>query len=346
VEEGWELERPPRLELEASELSHLVEPAFPGRRVSRHAALMSGLANTNIRFQLEGDASWYVLRLHTRDRGAARRELDIARYLERDGEGRAVEGRARSRGDANPRVPMAPLIYSDPGPERGDHPYSIWGFVDGTLLQDLFERLPPSELVAIAAECGRVLAAIGTHPFARCGELGPDLEVVHEYGRPSHFVPNAIEQALFRGRAGARLGEPLRDELWRVVERTSPQLAVLDDRYALVHGDYKRSNLLVERGGTGWRVAAVLDWEFAFAGPPLVDIGLFLRAGAALPHGFREAFASAYAEAGGQLPTDWLPLSRLIDVLSQVTFLDGPRDRPRVFAECTQVVEETVRMLA
>jgi aminoglycoside phosphotransferase (APT) family kinase protein len=340
LEAGWE--RPPRIELTASELNHLVEPAFPGRRVERYSALTSGLANTNLRFQLEGEETCYVLRLHTRDRQAAQRELDIAKHLEAS----EREGRGPLRGLAAAPVPVAALIYSDPGPERGAHPYSIWAFVEGTLLQELFERLEPSALVDIAAECGRVLAAISAHPFARCGELGPKLEVTREYGRPSHFVPNAIEQALFRGRAGARLGDRLRDELWRAVERTSPELAAVDDRYALVHGDYKRSNLLVRSHGTGWRVAAVLDWEFAFAGPPLIDVGIFLRAGAALPHGFREAFASAYTAAGGHLPADWLPLSRLIDVLSQITFLDDPRDRPRVCAESTRVIEETLRMLA
>jgi hypothetical protein len=90
----------------------------------------------------------------------------------------------------------------------------------------------------------------------------------------------------------------------------------------------------------------VLDWEFAFAGPPLVDVGLFLRAGEALPDGFRGAFASGYRDAGGALPDEWLPLSRLVDLVSQVTFLDDPRERPHVFAETTHVVKETVRMLS
>jgi Ser/Thr protein kinase RdoA (MazF antagonist) len=359
MEEGWE--RLPRVELEATALQTLVEAAFPGRRVERHAALTSGLANTNLRFQLEGDPHWYVLRLHTRDRAAAQRELDIARFLESsEHRGSVAEGTASgataSAGAASAasapdhaaaaRIPVAPLIYSDPAPARGEHPYSIWGFVEGTLLQELFERLAPSELVEIAAECGRVLAAIHAHAFDWCGEFGPGLEVAREYGRPSRFVPDAIRQALFHGRAGARLGEPLRDDLWRVVERSAPRLTALDERYGLVHADYKRSNLLIARRGARWHVAAVLDWEFAFAGPALVDFGLFLRAGDALPQGFREAFASAYRDAGGQLPRDWLPLSRLIDLLSQITFLDDPRDRPRVFAESTQVIQETLRMLA
>jgi Ser/Thr protein kinase RdoA (MazF antagonist) len=331
VEEGWECERPPRVELRRAELKRLVGRAFPGAEIGEFAVLATGLANTNVRFRLEGGDSTYVLRIHTREPEAAGRELELMRYL------------SASPGS---RVPVAPLVYAHPVAEPGEYAYSIWGFVQGTLLQELFRTLPPSELVSIAGECGRVLAALASHRFETCGELGAGLEIVREYGRPSQFVPSIVQRALFEGRAGERLGATLRDDLWRVVERTSPRLTAIDDRYSLVHGDYKRSNLLMQPGDAGWTVGAVLDWEFACSGPAIIDIGLFLRAGQALPAGFREAFASSYRDAGGDLPADWLPLSRLVDVVSQVTFLDGAQERPRVFAETTMVVKETIQMLS
>lgn len=330
MEEGWEQERLPRLKPSRDELQFLIEPAFPGASIAEHAAIGTGLANTNIRFTLRDHERSYVLRLHTRDPKSAVRECDLMGYL---------------AGDTRAQIPVAPLIYADVAPERGEHPYTIWAFVQGTLLQDLFKTLPPSELVDIARCCGQVAAALATHRFAKCGAFGPDLRVVEDYGAPSQFVPDVVQRALFGGLAGPRLGATLRDSLWRVVERTSPLLAEIDGKYTLVHADYKRSNILLRRTGPTWSVSALLDWEFAFAGPPLVDIGLFLRAGEALPAGFRAAFAGAYRDSGGELPSDWLRLSRLVDLISQITFLNEPRDRPRVIAETTNVVVETVRML-
>ncbi len=330
MEEGWEKERLPQVELSLDELQRLVEPAFPGAAIAEHAVIGTGLANTNIRFRLQGREPGYVLRLHTREPKAAAREHELMSYLA-----------------SNPRasIPVARLVYSDPAPQRGTHPYSIWGFVEGTLLQELFKTLSDPELVDIAATCGRVAAAFATHRFPKCGELGAKLQVVEEYGAPSQFVPDTVHKALFGGIAGQRLGVRLRDALWTAVERAAPLLSEVDGQYALVHADYKRSNLLLQRAGTTWSVSAVLDWEFACAGPPIIDIGLFLRAGEALPAGFRDAFAAGYREAGGELPSEWLRLSRLVDLVSQVTFLSDPRDRPRVLAETTGVVEETVRML-
>ncbi len=291
MEEGWERERPPRLALSLAELQHLVEPAFPGATVVQHALIGTGLANTNIRFQVRGQEPSYVLRLHTREPKSAARERDLMSYLE---------------GSSVSQIPVAPLIYADVAPERGEHPYSIWGFVQGTLLQDLFKTLSSVELVDIAHSCGGVAAAIARHRFPKCGAFGPRLEIIEEYGAPSQFVPEVVHRALFDGLAGQRLGTMLRDSLWRVVERTSPLLAEVDGKYTLVHADYKRSNILLRRAGAAWSVSAVLDWEFAFAGPPLVDIGLFLRAGGALPAGFGDAFAAGYRDSGGQLPPEWL----------------------------------------
>ncbi|MEO8185674.1 MAG: aminoglycoside phosphotransferase family protein, partial [Deltaproteobacteria bacterium] len=202
MEENWE--RPPRLELSLGQLNQLIAPAFPGRSIAEHTLLNTGLANTNFRFRLQGDDAEYVLRLHLRDRAAARRELALMTYLSQS---------------SAPVIPVPTLVYSAPEPEQGAPPYSIWGFVEGTLLQELFRTLPPAELVQIAGECGRVLAALSAHRFPRCGEFGPSLEIAQEYGRPSAFVPSAIHRALFDGRAGSRLGPALRDELWRAVER-------------------------------------------------------------------------------------------------------------------------------
>lgn len=56
------------------------------------------------------------------------------------------------------------------------------------------------------------------------------------------------------------------------------------DRVAILHGDYRLENVVVSTATPG-RIAAVLDWEAATLGDPLVDLGLLLTfwEGAAAP---------------------------------------------------------------
>jgi len=75
---------------------------------------------------------------------------------------------------------------------------------------------------------------------------------------------------------------------------------------ALVHGDFRTGNLLVDEGG----LVAVLDWELAHVGDPLEDLGWFCAPawrfggpGAAGGFGSREELYDAYAAASGR-PVD------------------------------------------
>lgn len=71
-------------------------------------------------------------------------------------------------------------------------------------------------------------------------------------------------------------------------------------------------------------MAGVLDWEFAFAGPPLVDVAIFLRHRATLPPEYTRGFLAGYAAAGGHLPDDWSAQTKLLDLLNLCSMLEQP----------------------
>jgi aminoglycoside phosphotransferase (APT) family kinase protein len=91
------------------------------------------------------------------------------------------------------------------------------------------------------------------------------------------------------------------------------------DACQLVHSDYNPKNLIVAPGPGGWSVAAVLDWEFAYSGCPLADIGNMLRFRAEIPAPFAEALITGYRGAGGELPARWRELSEALDLYALAT---------------------------
>jgi aminoglycoside phosphotransferase (APT) family kinase protein len=110
----------------------------------------------------------------------------------------------------------------------------------------------------------------------------------------------------------------------------------------LQHADYKSWNLLVRDG----RIAAVLDWEFAFAGPRLNDIGIFLRYSERQPPAFEERFVRGYLAAGGQLPPDWRRLARLQDLISLCWFLEQPVEDLVKIRDVTPLIERTIELFS
>ncbi len=51
----------------------------------------------------------------------------------------------------------------------------------------------------------------------------------------------------------------------------------------LTHADFDPSNMLVKKINGHYQISAIFDWEFAFSGTYLFDVGLFFRYSYRLP---------------------------------------------------------------
>jgi aminoglycoside phosphotransferase (APT) family kinase protein len=125
-----------------------------------------------------------------------------------------------------------------------------------------------------------------------------------------------------------------RDQYWSIPSSTR-----------LIHCDYNLKNILIRQIGSAWKVAGVLDWEFAMAGSPLVDIGNFLRFEDELPPGFSGAFIKGYLSNSIGLPDNWRKVARLLDLAAMVNFLDSAEETPTTFATAIGVITKTVESI-
>jgi len=178
-------------------------------------------------------------------------------------------------------------------------------FVDHTTLHDTPHA---------GRDCGRALAEIhqALTPASH-GFLGGGLTVE----TPLPDIGAALRDHVLErldSPIGAVLGE-LSDPIAAWFLRQAHVLTQLADPPGLRHGDFKPSNL--KRASCG--ALLVLDWEFAWAGPALMDVGQLFRWGTS--DGFREVFARAYSAAGGVLPTGWHTWADAFDGVNLVGLL-------------------------
>jgi hypothetical protein len=97
----------------------------------------------------------------------------------------------------------------------------------------------------------------------------------------------------------------------------------------------------VRQEGGRWTVAAILDWEFAFAGSILVDIGNMLRYERPGQSRYEPHFSRGLADAGVDLPDDWFLRARLADLPALCELLTREDVPDAVVVELKDLIGET-----
>ncbi|MFQ5398443.1 MAG: phosphotransferase family protein [Anaerolineae bacterium] len=196
-------------------------------------------------------------------------------------------------------VPVPSVLY------RSDR-WAIFSFLPGK---------PLREVPQFAGEAAKALARIAAVPFDRPGQLNTDGSVTPwPFGGLRGFMDQMLgDERVVRWIGWKRIGR-----IAAVLERETDRIAELDAESRLVHGDFNPGNILIHNG----EVSGVLDWEFAFAGTPFVDIGNLLRN---LDEQHHDALLTGLQLGGIDLPPDWKERAALVDLSSHLEFLISNR---------------------
>jgi len=143
----------------------------------------------------------------------------------------------------------------------------------------------------LTLQCGNVLAAVHAVPSVHLGQLHRFTPIERVEWLYEHFL--ATEQT-----------HPVFSYAFAWLREHAPPAP---DIPALVHGDFRIGNLVVDAAG----IRAVLDWENAHIGDSAEDLGWFCIPSWRFGHldkpaggcGSREDLLAGYSEAGGTVPS-------------------------------------------
>jgi aminoglycoside phosphotransferase (APT) family kinase protein len=161
-------------------------------------------------------------------------------------------------------VPVAPLAGYCTDDSVNGAPFYVMGFVEGPILR----QRPDAELFPDEGD-RRLIGERVVDTLVAIHEVVPDLVGLGELGKKEDYVARQLHR--WQGqweKSKTReipLVEAVHDKLAARVPEQGPA--------ALVHGDYRLDNMILDDAG---EVAAVVDWELCTLGDPLADVGLLL----------------------------------------------------------------------
>ena len=315
------------LEPRRSSVETLARKAFPRAEVSKLESIFGGLVNTNFKLELSGaDGKRDVLlRYWQRDQHQAAKEIALLSL---------VSG----------RVPVPAILVSGSADPDFGLPYAFMQWIEGEPLETLAPRLDASRVFELGRNVGATLAAIHSFRFDLQGFFGADLIPRDPLDMETPGVLAWLDQCLREGPGSERLGANLTGALRAFVASEGHVLASDWERQpALTHSDFNASNILVGRApGGAFNIAAILDWEFAFAGGPSFDFGNLLRPPLGEDKDLIAGVVEGYKAAGMHLPEGWIEASRMADLLSWVNFVSQPYCGPAVIKSARAMIRSLI----
>jgi aminoglycoside phosphotransferase (APT) family kinase protein len=218
-------------------------------------------------------------------------------------------------------------------------PAMVLEYVTGNLLSEVLATADEADgtdgtdgkaLANLGAEVGRIFAGIAAVTFGRAGFFADAKLAVGEMPPWSEQLPGMAVTCMERV-PPSRLDPATRRAWTQLCAAHAPALTRIDDQARLVHADANPKNVLVSRVDGGWRVDAVLDWEFSFSGCPYADFANMTRFEGSYPAGFVAGFRAGFGECGPAdlaRPDDWAYLGRVMDMFALSDLVTRPDGHP------------------
>lgn len=171
---------------------------------------------------------------------------------------------------AGTSVPVPPVIALCEDTDVIGAPFYVMDEVPGVVLRS------PAAALALDRTASertiRFLSARLVEVLAALHALDPEQLGLADFGRPEGFLDRQLRRWVRQLDASRSRDITGIDELARRLGERTPAT----QRVAIVHGDYKLDNVIVNRIGDRYDIAAVVDWEMSTLGDPLTDVGLLL----------------------------------------------------------------------
>lgn len=284
--------------------------------------LSEGCANTNYKVTFKNNRPPVVIRIYMREKAALPREIAIHKLVA-------------------DKIPVPAHLYSNDQCTDYPYPYAIMEWVEGILMREVILKKNEEAIVACAYEAGLYLNIMRQLTFSHGGFFQNGL-TIQPFNNEEHYLPyvlNLLKDKSVKESLGNNL---LNAVLYLVNDNVT--LLPDDSNGNLTHADYDPANILVTQVDDKWKIAAILDWEFAYAGTYLLDIGMALRYSHKIPDYYENSFIAGIQAHGFQLPDKWKKQAKLMDLLCllQLIHYNPVTERPKLNRDVVSLITDTV----
>ncbi len=164
---------------------------------------------------------------------------------------------------ADTDIPVAPALGYEAGDEVNGAPFYVMDFVQGHVLRD------KASAMALAPEARTRAGDSLVEVMAAIHAVDPDTVGLGDLGRKEGYIERQLKRWYGQWEKSKTRDLPAIDRVHDALASAVPDQGAA----AIVHGDYRLDNCLIDDDGN---VVAVLDWELCTLGDAMADVGLLM----------------------------------------------------------------------
>jgi len=307
------------VDLDADMAANMLAP-YNKDAIEQVILLSEGCANTNYKITFKNNNQPLVIRIYMRDTSALQLEVAIHQF---------VKG----------KIPVPAHLYFDDTCTVFPYPYSVMEWIEGKLMREIIITGDTNAISECSYDAGKYLSILSQIKFSQSGFFENDLRI-KPFSKDEEYLPYVLN--LLREK---NVIENLGTNLVNAIKTLVNEYAELFDESIkpnLTHSDYDPANILIKMDKGKHKIAAILDWEFAYSGTYYLDMGLMLRYSHRLPTCFEERFITSMKDHGIELSAQWKKKAKLMDLLCllQLIHYNPVSERPNLNKDIVSLVSD------
>lgn len=239
-------------------------------------------------------------------------------------------------------IPVPKVLWREQEGLPGGVSAAAINFIDGILLSRIAHDLDDKNSEKLYRQLGVLASKIHSFKFNTYGFLDDNWKPIDMAVNYHSWTLDYLLGCLKEDRLIARLGKDRHLRLSRCAHQNNELLSP-PVQPTFCHGDFNQKNVLVSRDKRGnYNIAAILDWEYALAGSPAMDIGNLFRYEDHSSGINSRGFEDGYRSNGGILSNTWRDESLYIDLLALCGFLTSSEIRPGTYKSIIERIDSTI----
>ena len=309
------------LTIDTSTFKKLLTP-FTHDDIKTTALLSEGCANTNYKIEF-ATKDPVVLRIYLREKSALIRETALHQLVA-------------------DKLPVPEILYCDDSCTLIPHPYAIIDFIDGESMRDVILSNNIESISECAFSAGVYLNQLRSISLPYGGFFQDSHLTIRPFNKDEEYLAFATSCTKHQN-VSESLGNQRVKAVLDLINKNLHFLPTKTDAN-LTHADFDPANMLVKKVDDRYEIVAILDWEFAFSGSYLLDMGMFLRYSHKLSSTYEMNFINGITASGKTLPGHWKKSAKLMDMICLLSLLywNPKHERPNLNADVVSLIQNTL----